>query len=83
MYLLPSHFHCFKRFSRGVRCTVCGERPPAAPAPPVFNLRCEWCKQLFPWQLPVGAHLLPRIRRTCSGYCKGALRRWEEERRTA
>jgi hypothetical protein len=81
-YLLPSHFHCFKRFSHSVRCTVCGIRPPAAPAPPAFNLRCEWCKQLFPWQLPVAQRQWPQIRRTCGAYCRAALQRWEEDRMT-
>jgi hypothetical protein len=47
----------------------------------VVNLRCSWCKQLFPWKPRWKKHIEERLPRTCSLHCEGRLREWEWNRK--
>ena len=48
----------------------------------VVNLRCEWCKGLFPWKPLWKDDIEKRIPRTCSSRCRSGLKNWEKDRKT-
>jgi hypothetical protein len=50
-----------------------------AKKPPIFILRCEWCKQLFPWRT---RQIIDGPVRCCSLNHLALLRAWERERLT-
>lgn len=42
----------------------------------VVNLRCEWCKELFPWRPRWKKNVDKRLPNCCSQRCAGRLRDW-------
>jgi hypothetical protein len=48
----------------------------------VVNLRCGWCKQLFPWRPRYKARIEERLPDCCSERCTWALRDWHNNRTT-
>jgi len=42
----------------------------------VVFLRCEWCKELFPWTPKSTVEIEKRLRTTCSSHCGRRLREW-------
>jgi hypothetical protein len=46
----------------------------------VVNLRCECCKQLFPWYPRWKKDIEKRLPATCSRRCNARLRDWERGR---
>lgn len=46
----------------------------------IVNLRCSWCKQLFPWRPRYMAGIEKRLPRCCSDRCQMQLRMWNRNR---
>jgi hypothetical protein len=46
-----------------------------------LNLRCLWCKQLFPWKPRGWGDMKTRIPQCCTDKCRGKLISWERDRK--
>jgi hypothetical protein len=75
----PIHEHTWTSTDGRARCSGCGRHRPKGKF--AFNVRCEWCKELFVWK-PKSAEMVERmtVRRTCGKRCAAALQVYENNK---